>query len=45
MHLVHQALTVGDEGRELTSLAETGSKTGDLLDDGLGGEESVVLVG
>lgn len=45
MDLVHQTLTVGDEGRELTGSVQTGGKTGNLSDNGLGGKESVVLLG
>jgi hypothetical protein len=44
--LVAKVLVVGDGGRELTGLGETGTeKTRDLLDEGLGREESVVLLG
>ena len=36
---------MGDGGRELSSLREPGSKqTGDLLNQGFGGQESVVLL-
>ena len=35
---------MGDGGGELSSLGETGSEeTGDLLDQGVGGDEGVVL--
>ena len=45
VHLVLEGLVVGAEGGELTSLVETGAEeTGNLLDDGLGGEEVVVLL-
>jgi hypothetical protein len=37
---------VGDGGRELASLGKTGAQeTGDLLDQGVGGDEGVVLAG
>lgn len=43
--LEDEVLVVGDGGRELTSLGETGAEqTGDLLDEGLGGNEGVVLL-
>lgn len=43
--LEDEVLVVGDGGRELTSLGETGTEqTGDLLDEGLGGNEGVVLL-
>lgn len=45
VHLVDQTLRVGDEGRELTGSVQTGSKTGNLSNDGLRGKESVVLLG
>lgn len=39
-------IRVGERGRELTSLVETGAEElGDLTEEGLGGEESVVLLG
>jgi len=46
VELVGEVLVVGHWGRELASLGETGPKeTGDLLDEGLRGKESVVLLG
>jgi len=45
-NLVAEILVVGDGSRELSSLGETGTEqTRDLLDEGIGGEESVVLLG
>jgi hypothetical protein len=35
---------VGDEGRELAGLVQTGGQTGDLTDDGLGGKEGIILL-
>ena len=44
--LVGKVLGVGDGGRELSGLGETGSEqTGDLLDESFRGQESVVLLG
>jgi len=44
--LLLQVLTVRDGGGELSSLGQTWSqKTRNLLDKGVGGEESVVLLG
>lgn len=44
--LVTDVIGVGDGGGELTGLVETRSqKTGNLLDQGLGSEESIVLLG
>ena len=44
--LANHVVGVGQHGGELTSLVETGAeKTWDLLDQGLGGEESIVLLG
>ena len=44
--LLLHVVSVGEEGRELASLVETGSQqTGDLLDERLGGQEGVVLLG
>jgi len=44
--LVANVVGVGDGGGELSGLVETRSQeTGDLLDQGLGGEESIVLLG
>jgi hypothetical protein len=41
-----EVLSVGDGGGELSSLGKTGSqKTGDLLDQLLGSDESIVLAG
>jgi hypothetical protein len=46
VELVGEVLVVGYWGRELAGLGETGPKeTGDLLDEGLRGKESVVLLG
>jgi len=44
--LLADVIDVGDGGGELSGLVETGSeKTGNLLDQSLGGEESIVLLG
>ena len=44
--LLAEVLGVRDGGGELAGLGETGAEqTGDLLDEGLGGEEGVVLLG
>jgi len=44
--LITDVIGVGDGGGELSGLVETGSeKTGNLLDEGLGSEESIVLLG
>jgi len=44
--LLTDVIGVGDGGGELTGLVKTGSeKTGNLLDQNLGGEESIVLLG
>lgn len=44
--LLAEVVRVGDGGGELTGLGETGAEqTGDLLDQGLGSEESIVLLG
>lgn len=44
--LLANVIGVGDGGGELTGLVETRSqKTGDLLDQGFGGKESIVLLG
>jgi len=44
--LVSEVLRVGDGGRELSGLGETGTEeTRDLLDENLGSKESVVLLG
>jgi len=41
-----KVIVVGDGGRELANLVETGTeKTGDLLDESLRGNESIVLLG
>jgi len=46
VELVGEVLAVGYWGRELAGLGETGPKeTGNLLDEGLRGKESVVLLG
>jgi len=43
---VAEILSVGDWGGELSSLGKTGSEeTGDLLDESLGGQEGIVLLG
>jgi hypothetical protein len=44
--LIGQGVAVRDGGRELTNLVETRTQeTGDLLDQSLGGKESIVLLG
>jgi hypothetical protein len=44
--LIGQRVAVRDGGRELTNLVETRTQeTGDLLDQSLGGKESIVLLG
>jgi hypothetical protein len=44
VHLLLEVLGVGDRGRELASLGETGTEeTGNLLDEGIRGKEGVVL--
>jgi hypothetical protein len=41
-----KVVVVGDRGRELANLVETGTeKTGNLLDESLGSDESIVLLG
>lgn len=46
VHLALEILGVRDGGRELASLGETGAEeTGDLLDEGVRGQEGVVLAG
>jgi hypothetical protein len=46
VHLVGEVLSVGDGSGELSSLGETGSEeTGNLLDEGVGGDEGIVLLG
>jgi len=42
--LGQQVLRVGEEGGELVHLVQTGDKTGDLTDDDLRGEESIILL-
>lgn len=44
--LADHGLVVGKKGWEFTSLVQTGSKDpGDLFDQRIGGEESIVLLG
>ena len=46
VQLVREVLRVRDGGGELARLGETGAEqTGDLLDEGLGRQEGVVLLG
>lgn len=46
VHLVGEVLSVGDGSGELSSLGETRSEeTGNLLDEGVGGDEGIVLLG
>lgn len=46
VEFVGEVLVVGHRSRELAGLGKTGPKeTGDLLDEGLRGKESVVLLG
>lgn len=46
LNLGCHALIVGKETRELTGLVQTRTQeTGDLTDDGLRGEESIILLG
>jgi len=42
--LSEQIVSVGEEGRELVHLVQTGNKTGDLSDDDLRGKESIILL-
>jgi len=45
VNLADQVFRVGDEGREFTGFVQTGGETRNLSDDGLGGKESIVLLG
>jgi hypothetical protein len=46
VHLLGKVLVVGNGGRELSGLGETGSEeTRNLLDESVGGHESIVLLG
>ena len=46
LNLGVQVVVVGDNGGELADLVQRGSQnTGDLLDQALGGEEGIVLLG
>lgn len=46
LHLALHALVVGDGGGELAGLGQTGAQdTGDQLDQGLGRQKSIVLLG